>query len=254
MAAIRRQQMDIQAIAFDVNGTLVRIWTDDGMEQIFRSAAHFLTYQGIDLCRYQVRDQYFQIMKEQQQTSHEEYPEFDAVAIWRSIIERHMTDFTRALPAGKLEQMPLFLAEMYRGISRRKLGLYPHVREVLDVLRARYPLAVVTDAQSAYARGELHRVGLLGYFDPIIVSGDHGYRKPDRRLFQFAVDGMKVAAEHVLYVGNDMHRDIFGAREAGMKTVMFDSDQGTKAHLDCVPDYTITDLRDLLPILGLPGP
>jgi putative hydrolase of the HAD superfamily len=113
---------------------------------------------------------------------------------------------------------------------------------------------VVTDAQSAYARSELHQVGLLDYFDPIVVSGDHGYRKPDRRLFQLALDGMKVAAQNALYVGNDMHRDIFGAREAGLQTVMFDSDQGTKVHLDCEPDHTITDFRDLLNILALPGP
>jgi putative hydrolase of the HAD superfamily len=244
--------MDIRAVAFDVNGTLVQILTEDGMEEIFRAAAHFLTYQGIDLGRHQVRDLYFQLMKEQQQASPEEYPEFDAVGIWRSIIAAHRTDFTRCLPAGKLRQMPLFLAEMSRGISRHRLGLYPHVREVLDVLRARYPLAVVTDAQSAYARGELHKVGLLGYFDPIVVSGDHGYRKPDRRLFQFALDGMGVPAVNALYVGNDMHRDIYGARQAGLTTVMFDSDQGTKVHLDCVPDYTITDLRELLKIVGLP--
>ena len=245
--------MDIRAVAFDANGTLVRILTEDGMEQIFRSAAHFLTYQGIDLHRHQIRELYFRIMQEQQRTSSEEHPEFDAVGIWRRIVDGHATDFTRTLPAEKLEQMPLFLAEMYRGISRRRLGLYPHVREVLDVLRERYPLALVTDAQSAYTRGELHKVGLLDYFDPIVVSGDRGYRKPDRRLFQLALDGMGVAAENALYVGNDMHRDIFGAREAGMTTVMVESDQGTNAHLDCVPDYTITDLRDLLTILGLPG-
>ena len=242
--------MDIRAVAFDVNGTLVRILTQDGMDQIFRSVAHFLTYQGIDLHRHQVRDLYFEHMKEQRQASPEEHPEFDAVGIWRSILQAHLTEFTRALPAEKLEQMPLFLAEMYRGISRCRLRLYPHVREVLDVLRERYPLAAVTDAQSAYARAELHKVGLLDYFDPIVVSGDHGYRKPDRRLFQLALDRMGVAAEHALYVGNDMHRDIFGAQEAGMTTVMVESDQGADVYLDCVPDYTITDLRDLLTILG----
>ncbi|HXZ73299.1 MAG TPA: hypothetical protein VEH31_20820, partial [Streptosporangiaceae bacterium] len=64
--------MDIRAIAFDVNGTLIRIQTEDGEEQIFRSAAHFLTYQGIDLHRDQVRDLYFQIMKEQLRASPEE--------------------------------------------------------------------------------------------------------------------------------------------------------------------------------------
>ena len=220
------------------------------MEEIFRAAAHFLSYQGISLCRHQVRELYFQTMAEQQHTSPEEHPEFDAVGIWRRIIDEHQTDFTGSLPAAKLEQMPLFLAEMSRGISRRQLGLYPYAREVLDTLRGRYPLAVVTDAQSAYARAELHRVGLLGYFNPIIVSGDYGYRKPDRRLFQFAIDGMKVAAQHAMYVGNDMHRDIFGAREAGLTTVMVDSDQGNKTYHDCVPDYTIVDLRELLTILG----
>jgi putative hydrolase of the HAD superfamily len=244
--------MDIRAVAFDVNGTLVRILTEDGMDQIFRSAAHFLSYQGIDLHRHQVRELYFRTMQEQLRSSPEEHPEFDAVGIWRSIIQAHQTDFTRALPDGKLEQMPLFLAEMSRGIARRRLGLYPHVREVLDVLRERFPLALVTDAQSAHSRGELHKVGLLDYFDPIVVSGDHGYRKPDRRLFQLALDGMGVAAENALYVGNDAYRDVFGAQAAGMRTVMFDSGQGTGAYPDCVPDHTITDFRDLLKVLDLP--
>jgi len=246
--------MDIQAIAFDANGTLVRILTDEGMEQIFRSAAHFLSYQGIDLRRYQVRDLYFGIMQEQLRTSPEEHPEFDAVGIWRTIIDEHKTEFTRTLAVEKLEQMPWFLTEMSRGISRCRLQLYPYAREVLDILRERYPLALVTDAQTAYARGELHNVGLLDYFEPIVVSGDHGYRKPDPRLFQLALDRMSVAPQNALYVGNDMYRDIFGAREVGMWTVMYDSDQGRKTHLDCVPHYTITDLRDLLTILDPSSP
>ena len=246
--------MDITAVAFDANGTLVKILADDDEERVFRAAAHFLTYQGIGLHRHELRDLYFQIRKEQLRTSPEPYPEFDAAGIWRAIITTHGTDFTRALPAGKLQQMPLFLAEMSRGISRRRLGLYPHVREVLDILRERYPLALITDAQSTYARGELHKAGLHGYFDPVIVSGDHGYRKPDRRLFQLALDGMAAAAHNALYVGNDMHRDIHGARQAGLTTVLFDSDQGQKTYRDCRPDYTITDLRELLDILGLPRP
>ncbi len=243
--------MDVQAIAFDVNGTLVEILTNEHRDQIFRAAGHFLTYQGIDLRRVQVRDLYFRYLKDQQDASPERYPEFDAVDIWRRIIDNHETEFTRDLPAAKREQLPLFLAELFRGISRRRLRLYPHVRDVLDALRVRFPMALVTDAQSAYARGELHRVGLLEYFDPIVVSGDYGYRKPDSRLFQIALDRMGVAAEHAIYVGNDMHRDIYGAREVGMRTVMFDSDQGTKDYLGCVPDYRITDHRDLLGILGV---
>src|ERR1700733_4063471 len=119
--------MDIRAVAFDVNGTLVEILTEDDMPQIFRAAGHFLTYQGIDLRRHQVRDLYFQILKMQQAQSPNEHPEFDAVAIWRAIIDDHETEFTKTLPTETREQIPRFLAEMYRGITRRRLRRYPHV-------------------------------------------------------------------------------------------------------------------------------
>lgn len=249
-----RMRTDVRAIAFDVNGTLIEIVTDEGTDEIFRAAAHFLTYQGIDLRRHELRDLYADILKSQRQESAEDHPEFDAVAIWQTIISGHQTDYTRRLAAEKLAQLPLFLAELYRGVSRRRLRLYPHVRRVLDLLHTRFPLAVVTDGQSAYARAELHQVGLLDYFDPIIVSGDHGYRKPDRRLFHAAAAGMQVAPEYVLYVGNDMYRDVYGAQQAGMTTVMFDSDQGTKEYPGCVPDHTLTDHRQLLTLLGLDPP
>ncbi len=243
--------MDVQAILFDVNGTLIEINTDDGADAIFRAIGHFLTYQGIDLRRYQVRDLYFQIMKEQQQVSTEKYPEFDAAAIWRKIVAGNMSDYTRMLPAAKLEQLPCVLAEMYRGISRRRLALYPRVKEVLDILKTEYKLAIVTDAQSCYARAELNKAGILDYFDPIIVSGDFGYRKPDKRLFQSALDQIDVAPKNAIYIGNDMYRDIYGAGNAGMKTVMFNSDQGTKVYHDTKPDYDISDYRELLNVLDI---
>jgi putative hydrolase of the HAD superfamily len=243
--------MDIHAVIFDVNGTLVEIWTEDDAEQVFRAAGHFLTYQGIDLRRGQVRELYFQAMKAQRKSSPQLHPEFDAVAIWRTIIEEQASDYTRSLPAGKLEELPLVLAELTRGVSRRRLQLYPSVREVLQLLRERFPLALVTDAQSAWARAELQQVGLLEYFDPIVISGDYGYRKPDRRLFQHALDALGIAPQNTLYVGNDMQRDIYGAREAGMQTVMFNSEQGKKEYLDCLPDHTITDHRELLEIVGM---
>jgi putative hydrolase of the HAD superfamily len=246
-----RIAMEVAAIAFDVNGTLIHIRTEDDREEAFRAVGHFLTYQGIDLRRNHIRELYFQRLKAQQRRSHETHPEFDGPGIWKSIVDDFASDYTRALPAQRLAELPLTLAEIYRGVTRRKLKLYPHVRSTLRVLREHFPLAIVSDGQSSYARGELHKVGLTDFFNPVVVSGDHGFRKPDRRLFQFALDGMGVPAERALYVGNDMHRDIFGAREAGMRTVMYDSDQGTKHHEDCQPDHRITDFRDLLAIVGL---
>ena len=201
----------IEAVVFDVNGTLVDIRTEEN-DAVFRAVAHVLAYSGITLGRGEARAAYATLLAEQRAASAEEHPEFDVVAIWARVVEQHATAFTRTLPAAKREWLPLHLAETQRAVSRRRLRLYPYVRTVLKALAARFPLAVVTDAQSPWARGELHRVGLDGYFDPVVVSGDHGYRKPDRRLFERALSDLGVAAEHAVYVGNDMHRDVYGAR------------------------------------------
>src|SRR5947209_6198313 len=215
--------MDIRALLFDVNGTLIDIETDEGAEEIYRAIGHFLTYQGILLHRWQVRDLFFELQQQQRQASAEPYAEWDAVAPWRELLERQASDYTRSLPAEKREQLPLFLAELHRGIARKRLRLYPQVQEVLDQLRPHYRMAVVTDAQSAYAVPELHAVGLLNYFNPVIVSGDYGYRKPDKRLFQKALDALELKSAQALFIGNDMYHDIFGAQQAGLKAIFCSS-------------------------------
>jgi putative hydrolase of the HAD superfamily len=246
----REPGSDVEAVLFDVNGTLINIRTEDGADDVFQAAARFLTYQGVDLGPADLRALYFTMMKAQRSLSPHQHPEFDAVGIWRIIVERHATAYTRALPVVKREQLPLILAELTRGVARRRLTQYPNVRAVLEELRGRFPLAVVTDAQSAWARAELHQVGLLDFFDPIVVSGDHGFRKPDPQLFTLALRALRVAPNRAMYVGNDMYRDIHGARRLGMTTVLFASDQGVKTYEDVAPDFIITDHRELLGILG----
>jgi putative hydrolase of the HAD superfamily len=241
--------MDIRALLFDVNGTLIDIETDEGLEEIYRAIGHYLTYQGVSLHRSEVRDLYFQVMKEQRETSLEAYPEWNAVEVWREVLRRTASTYTRSLPPEKLHQIPVFLAELHRGIARKRLRLYPEVQAVLDQLRPHYRMAAVTDAQSAYAVPELRAVGLLEYFNPVIVSGDHGYRKPDPRLFQQTLEQLQVQPEQALFVGNDMYRDVFGAQQVGMKAIFFSSNQGAKQHPGVQPDHVIYQLSDLLSVV-----
>ncbi len=237
--------MDIRALIFDINGTLIDIETDERMEQAYRAIAHFLTYQGITLHRWEVLNLYFQIMKEQFERSTESFPEFDVVAVWREVLERQGSDFTRSLPPRKLQQLPLFLAELQRGISRKRLILFPQVLEVLNQLTEHYLLAVVSDAQSAWALPELRAVGLHEYFDPVIISGDYGYRKPDARLFQKALDQLQVLPSQAIFVGNDGYRDIFGARQLGMKTILLRHTQDMTRPNETEPDYIIREFAEL---------
>jgi len=237
--------MEIRALLFDVNGTLIDIETDEWMEEAYRAIAHFLTYQGIALHRGKVRDLYFQIMKEQFAASKETYPEFDVVAVWREVLRRNATEYTRSLEPEKLLQMPLFLAELQRGISRKRLAAFPGTREVLAPLKTRYQLAIVSDAQSAYGLSELRAVGLAEYFAPIVVSGDYGYRKPDARLFQAALTELQIRPEEAIFVGNDRFRDVHGARQVGMKTILFCPRGNSGGSLETEPDYILYRYDDL---------
>lgn len=238
--------MDIRALLFDVNGTLIDIETDEGLEEIYRAIAHFLMYQGITLHRWEVRDLYLQIMQRQRAASAEKFVEWDATAVWREFLEKTGSDYTRSLTAEKLAQLPLFLAELHRGIARKRLRPYPQVQETLEQLRSRYHLAVVSDAQSAYAVSELHAVGLLDYFNPVIVSGDYGYRKPDPRLFQKALAVLGVRPEQALYIGNDMYHDIWGAQEVGMKAIMISYNHADISSEAITPDYIIYTFSELM--------
>jgi putative hydrolase of the HAD superfamily len=237
--------MDIRALLFDINSTLIDIETDERMEEVYRSIAHLLTYQGIGLRRWAVQDLYFQVMKEQFERSAEVYPEFNVVEVWREILHRSASTYTHSLPAEKLQQLPLLIAELQRGNSRKRLCLYPRVTETLDQLKKRYRLAVVSDAQTVYALPELRAVGLCEYFDPIIISGDYGYRKPDPRLFQKALDALEVHPSQAIFVGNDRFRDVFGAKQLGMKTVWFCNSQDSGRSEAAVPDYIIYDFAQV---------
>ena len=236
--------MKISALLFDVNGTLIDIETDEWMEEAYRAIAHYLTYQGINLHRGEVRNLYFQIMKEQFATSSEVYPEFDVVAVWREVLRRYGTEYTRSLGAEKLRQMPLFIAELQRGISRKRLLAFPQT-EILAQLKTRHRLAVVSDAQSAYGLPELRAVGLADYFAPIVISGDYGYRKPDVRLFKAALTELRVRPEEAIYIGNDRFRDVHGARQAGMKTILFCPHGNPGGPPETEPDYLLYQYADL---------
>lgn len=242
--------MKIEAIVFDINGTLIDILTDEGSEEIYRAISHFLTYQGIRAHRWEVRDEYFQLMDEQRKASNEAFPEIDVVEIWREYLRRR-PEACRALHPEKRKWMPLFLAEMYRGISRYRLQLYPEVKNLLEELSQRYRLAALTDAQSAWARAEMRAVGIEAYFQPIVVSGDCGYRKPDARIFQAVLDKLAALPGNVLFVGNDMYHDIYGARRVGMKTILFSSNQGRKKSEEVEPDYIIYQFSELRQAIAL---
>lgn len=89
---------------------------------------------------------------------------------------------------------------------------------ILPELQSRYRLAVLTDELYDIQVEKVKRLGLSGYFTEIISSEQAGVTKPDKRLFEYALNRLGVSADEAMMIGDNPSADIRGARSVGMRT------------------------------------
>jgi putative hydrolase of the HAD superfamily len=231
----------VKGIIFDLYGTLIDIETDESAEEIYRTIARFLTYKEVYVRRGQVRGLYDELLKQEKEKSSEQYPEISVQAVWEAFLAGHGLE-TRT----ESHELAVTLAHLYRAISLKRLELYPSVKHVLDELQSHYRIGIVSDAQPCWALPEMRALGLGTYFHPVIMSADYGFRKPDPRLFEKALNLMGLASSEVLLVGNDAYRDIHGAGQLHIKTIFFGSNQGRQSYSQAAPDYVASRFEDVL--------
>ena len=146
-----------QAIFFDLNGTLIDIWTDETRDDLYRTMSNLLATYGVDLAPDRLHEEFFSLQKEQRKLSHAEHPEFDVVKIFLHLLSRYGGDAVQKQTAKEREQLAVFLSHAFRAASMFKLQTYPGVVEVLTELKKQYRLAAVSDAQRLWAVAEMRR-------------------------------------------------------------------------------------------------
>jgi putative hydrolase of the HAD superfamily len=104
--------------------------------------------------------------------------------------------------------------------------LNAEAREALEQLRGRrlkIGLICNTGRGPGHALRELmRREHVLGYFDATIFSDEVGHGKPDRRIFLAAAEELGLDPADILHVGDNIENDVRGAKNAGMKTLLFE--------------------------------
>lgn len=106
-------------------------------------------------------------------------------------------------------------------------NVYPDVIGAIERLRARkIRIGVLSNASSALVEF-LEELGLLKYFDFTVISAIVGTKKPDRRIFQHALQEAGVEAANTAHIGDMYLEDILGARNAGVRPFLID--RGRKA-------------------------
>jgi putative hydrolase of the HAD superfamily len=93
--------------------------------------------------------------------------------------------------------------------------LYPEVLDVLEQLRGRFRLAVISNFDGRL-RLILQNLGISRYFDHVFISSEVGADKPDPEIFRRALKVVHLEPNEVLHVGDDPERDWKAAKKAGL--------------------------------------
>ena len=98
--------------------------------------------------------------------------------------------------------------EERRRVQRGGLEVRPGVPALLESLHARGVRLGLAANQPSSALADLDRLGLAGFFAHRAVTGTHGYRKPDVRVFLAAAEALEVAPQACVRVGDRIDNDI----------------------------------------------
>jgi putative hydrolase of the HAD superfamily len=144
------------------------------------------------------------------------------------------------------------LTEHFREVYPKFGAPFPDALPTLRELRARgIALALVSNGRADTQAAKVSRLGLEPLLDATLISESEGLRKPDRRIFERALDRIGVAPEQAWHVGDHPMADVAGAHAAGLTAIW--------RHVPYWPEpacqaFTIHQLGELLPLLDAEGP
>ena len=120
-------------------------------------------------------------------------------------------------------------------------NLIPNTIEVLEYLKPKYRLHIITNGFQEIQEKKLKNASILGYFNQVVNSEMAGVKKPNPRIFELALQMARVTPDRSLMIGDSIEADILGAQAAGFKTLHFN------AHNDPIHEYCqiIHDLGEI---------
>jgi YjjG family noncanonical pyrimidine nucleotidase len=139
------------------------------------------------------------------------------------------------------------MEETYIDLLPTKSYLIDGALEVLDYSRAKgYVLHILTNGFDVVQGKKMQSAGIYDYFTHLITNEKAQSRKPDRRIFEYAIACAAAPCHECLMIGDNWEADIIGARNFGMDTVYYNP-AGTPCEES--PTHDIRHLRELMDIL-----
>lgn len=129
--------------------------------------------------------------------------------------------------------------------------LYHDTEECLKKLSKKYKIGVIAN-QSLGTEKRLENFGILKYMDLVIASAEEGVAKPDKRIFEIALERSNCAPANAVMIGDRIDNDIVPAKRIGMKTIWIKQGFGkfwniTGEHEKA--DYVVNNLTEICVLL-----
>ena len=138
------------------------------------------------------------------------------------------------------------LSEDYVYWSPRIVRLVPGTMELLEYLKPKYHLHLITNGFEEVQHTKLSGSGLEPFFETLTVSEEVGVKKPNPEIFRYALKKAGATPEESLMIGDEMAVDIDGARAAGIDQVFFNA-TGQPAQGQCT--FEVSSLSEIKGIL-----
>lgn len=161
-------------------------------------------------------------------------------AWWKALVRRVFE------PWDGFQRFDDYFAELFAYFAQPAAWLlYPEADETLSALKRRGMILGVISNFDSRLIGILEGLGVAHCFEHIFVSSRVGHAKPDREIFQKAVERHRLEAADALHVGDSEEKDLHGANAAGLKGVLVERSGETNSNLS----PRITSLKGLLSLL-----
>ena len=116
------------------------------------------------------------------------------------------------------------LNDVLAHVRLSNMYLFDDALPTLRMLRARYHVGIITngagDDHDDSQWSVLRQLGLLDLVDSVWISDEVGFRKPDPRLFEGALEEVGVDPAETAHVGDSPAKDVAGANAAGLTSVL----------------------------------
>ncbi|EFK10130.1 HAD hydrolase, family IA, variant 1 [delta proteobacterium NaphS2] len=98
----------------------------------------------------------------------------------------------------------------------------PGAKSMLERLKGEFHLGLLSNFTHWPAALEIiDRLELAAFFDFRLISGQLGYRKPHKKVFEALENGFEASRDEIIYVGDDVDADVNGALGAGIQPIWF---------------------------------